>query len=521
MKTAVTAFVFQSLEAITAGFQKTWKTSQRLFPSFGMLAVLLFLSSATAQAAVLSPAEAVAPTAKAPFTVPTDPAAKKILVQQIKDYMALPPAQVRAHPAAADFPGIAPAGSPRVTRVVTVHGPKMHGPDSALYAGRKDGWQSTGLYANAGEIVTVTPVGALPAGVTVEIQVGCHTDRLFNDKIDKWKRFPSIARSFPLTQQATPVANAFGGPLFVSVKNAKGATSGELNIGLRFANAVEAPFFVLGKTSLADWKKIRQAPAPWGELVGRGMILHSPAAQVRNMEDPTALLEWWDKVIAAEDGLVGWPARAAQERVVPDRQISAGWMHSGYPFMCHLASAPMITDLAALRTKGDWGFFHELGHNHQSADWTFSGQTEVTVNFFSLYCMEHIVGKPTGTGHGALDGEKLFKALDRRLGTPPSTDPFDQLAPFVVLLRKYGWEPLQKTLVSYQAAPLARKMPEPQRQAEFVRRYSRNAKADLTGYFKQLGYACPDELCTELKALPAFDYAAWRKEPTGSKQAKL
>jgi len=474
-----------------------------------------------AQAAQTSPAEAVAPREKAAFTVPTDPAAKKLLVQQIKDYMALPPAQVRAHPAAADFPGLAPAGSPRVTRVVTVHGPKNHGPDTALYAGRKDGWQSTGLYANAGEIVTVTPVAALPAGVTIEIFVGCHTDRLFNDKIDKWKRFPSLARSFPLTQQATPVANAFGGPLFVSVKNAKGATAGELNIGLRFANAVEAPFFVLGKTSVADWKKARLAPAPWGELVGHGMILHFPAAQVRGMEDPTALLEWWDKVIAAEDGLVGWPARAAQERVVPDRQISVGWMHSGYPFMCNLASAPMITDLGKLRTNGDWGFFHELGHNHQSADWTFAGQTEVTVNFFSLYCMEHIVGKPTGAGHRALDGEKLFKALDRRLGTPPSTDPFDQLAPFVVLLRKYGWDPLQKTLVSYQSAPLGRKMPEPQRQAEFVRRYSRNAKANLTDYFKQLGYACPDELGAELKALPAFDYAAWRKTATPAQQAKL
>ncbi len=483
-------------------------------------AALLMFAMPFAHAAPLTGAEAIAPRDKAPFTVPTDPTAKKVLVQQVKDYMVLPPAQVKAHPSAADFPGVAPAGAPRVTRVVTVHGPKNHGPDSALYAGRKDGWQSTGLYANAGEIVTVTPVVALPAGVTIEIQVGCHTDRLFNDKIDKWKRFPSIARSFPLTQQPTQIANAFGGPLFVSVKLAKDAPRGDLNIGLRFANAVEAPFFVLGKTSVADWKKSRNALAPWGELVGRGMILHFPAAQVRTMDDPTPLLQWWDSVIAAEDGLVGWPARAAQERVVPDRQISAGWMHSGYPFMCYLASAPMITDLAALRTKGDWGFFHELGHNHQSADWTFNGQTEVTVNFFSLYCMEHIVGKPTGQGHGALDGAKLFKALDRRLGTPPSTDPFDQLAPFVVLLRSYGWEPLQKMLVSYQAVPLGRKMPEPQRQAEFVRRYSRNAKADLTGFFKQLGYACPDELCAELKSLPAFDYAAWRKAATPAQQAK-
>jgi hypothetical protein len=472
-------------------------------------------------AAAPAGAEAIAPRDKAPFLVPADPAVKKVLVQQVKDYMALPSAQVKAHPAAADFPGVAAAGSPRVTRVITVHGPQKHGPDTAIYAGRKDGWQSTGLYANAGEIVTVTPVGALPAGVTVELQVGCHTDRLFNDKIDKWKRFPSIARSFTLTQQPTQIANAFGGPLFVSVKLSNGATGDGLKFDLRFANAVEAPYFVLGKTSVADWKKLRNAPAPWGELVGRGMILHFPAAQVRSMDDPTPLLQWWDSIVAAEDGLVGWPARVAQERVVPDRQISAGWMHSGYPFMCHLASAPDITDLAKLRTKGDWGFFHELGHNHQSAEWTFSGQTEVTVNFFSLYCMEHIVGKPTGEGHGALNGDKLFKALDRRLGTSPSADPFDQLAPFVVLIRKYGWAPLKQTLVSYQAVPVGRKTPEPQRQAEFVKRYSRNAKADLSGFFKSIGYAVPDALAAELKSLPAFDYAAWRKTPTTTKTAKL
>ena len=230
------------------------------------------------------------------------------------------------------------------------------------------------------------------------------------------------------------------------------------------------------------------------------------------MDDPRPLLEWWDSVVAAEDSLVGWPTRAAQERVVPDRQISAGWMHSGYPFMCNIASAPMITDLAKLRTHGDWGFFHELGHNHQSAAWTFAGQTEVTVNFFSLYCMEHVVGKPTGEGHGALAGAKFLQALDRRLGTPPSTDPFDQLAPFVVLLHQYGWAPLKKTLASYQTDPLARKASEEAKQAEFVRRYSRHAQADLSGFFRQIGYVFPDALRDELTPLPAFDYAAWRKQ---------
>ena len=40
-----------------------------------------------------------------------------------------------------------------------------------------------------------------------------------------------------------------------------------------------------------------------------------------------------------------------------------------------------LVDLEYLRTRGDrWGFFHELGHNHQLGDRTFSGSGEVTVS---------------------------------------------------------------------------------------------------------------------------------------------
>jgi hypothetical protein len=190
-------------------------------------------------------------------------------------------------------------------------------------------------------------------------------------------------------------------------------------------------------------------------------------------------------------------------------------MHSGYPFMCHMGSAPTITDLTKLRKDGNWGFFHELGHNHQSKDWTFRkpfSQTEVTVNFFSLYCMEHICGKPTGTGHRAIEGDKFLRALDGRFGNPPSTGAFDQLTPFIVLLHKYGWEPLQRTLVSYQTQPNPPKATEEQRQAEFVRRYSQNAKANLSGFFQRLGYACPPKVVVQLRDLPAFDYDVWRNK---------
>lgn len=473
--------------------------------------VLACLASAGLHAAQPAPQDLV-PTAKQPFTVPTDAGEKKALVKELNAYMAAPVEQVKAHPAAADFPGVAPAGSPRVSRVVTVHNTLLRVPANAVYAGTPLAWQSTGLYANAGETLTVEPTAPLPAGVTIEVRLGCHTDRLYNDAIKTWKRFPTLSRAFTLKPEGpTPVANAFGGPVFVTRVSglAPGAT-----VDLRFANAVEAPYFVLGQTTLAQWKVLRDAPAPWGELVGKGMILHFPAAQVRTMDDPTLLLQWWDKVIAAEDDLVGWQPRVAQERVVPDRQISAGGMHSGYPFMSLWYGMASITDLAKLQAGADavWGFFHELGHNHQSPDWTFAGQTEVTVNFFSLYCMEHICGKPADARHPVYTGAKLLDTLDKRLADPPNMGPFEQLAAFVPLLDKYGWAPLIATLKSYQTEVLAPKLTEPQRQAEFVRRYSRAAKADLGGWFAKLGYAVPEALAAELKALPAFDFAAWRKD---------
>ena len=58
--------------------------------------------------------------------------------------------------------------------------------------------------------------------------------------------------------------------------------------------------------------------------------------------------------------------RARPERYVTDVQISAGYMHAGYPIMTHLDAAARFVDLRASgRRKGDWGLFHEMGHNHQ------------------------------------------------------------------------------------------------------------------------------------------------------------
>lgn len=477
------------------------------------------LSSETAAPVVLSPtalAESYSVSPGLKGFIPTPDITPKAFNTSAEAYMKLPPAKVTAHHDAVRFPGAVKADAPRVSRTLA-------------FSTGVPRWQSTGLYAAPGETVTVKLDAPLPAGVKLRVRIGCHTDELTESNHWPLKRFPLLSREFEVTPGApAPIANAFGGNIFVEVSGTELTTVtpymwegwesarpkpetlakvGALPFKLAFANAVEAPCFRLGEDAPAAWEKIRTAPAPWAELIGKNVVLHVPSSEIRDLKDPVALLDWWDEVIATEDWLAGWPTRTYRERMVPDKQISAGWMHAGYPFMYHLASSKNSHDLAKLTKEGDWGFFHELGHNHQSPDWTFEGQVEVTVNFFSLYCMENIVGLPRGHGHESM--KDLGKILDKRLGTPAKKGAFEQLAPFVALTRKYDWAPLRATLASYQTKPNPREFTEKQRQAEFVARYSEFAKTDLSAFFAKLGYDITG-VAERVKGLPAFDYEAFR-----------
>ncbi|MGA0133500.1 MAG: M60 family metallopeptidase [Opitutales bacterium] len=448
----------------------------------------------------LASPEDIRPEERRKFAQPAE-AERAALHKSIKDYMALDPAEVKAHPAAADFPG-AVNSKARVTRTVSYDPDLLHRWDTKAgnapnLATGPDAWQETGLYAAPGETVVID-AAALPEGRTVHVIVGCHRDSLL--RLDDWKRFPIITRSFELKTGKNKVANAFGGQLFIHVRGREAGQPGKTSARLAFANAVEMPTYVLGKDTPQSWAKSRGAPAPWGTLVGRAAILHVRSEDLAKMADPKALLEWWDKCLSLEDDLVAL-RRLAPERVVPDRQISAGYMHSGYPFMCWIKpSAAEMIDLGKLTKQGNWGFFHELGHNHQRRDWTFDGQVEVTCNFFSLYLMEKLVGLPTGQGHGSM--KDLDALLRRRFGEPENKGPFEQLGTFVLLIRAHGWEPLRATLRSYADEPGPKGKEE--QQSSFVERYGRFSKSDVSDYFVKLGYHVGDSTRAKLASLPKF-----------------
>jgi len=424
------------------------------------------------------------------------PLERLLLTLEVQRAMHLPPDQVRVLPAAATFPNLVPADALRVTRTVQV--------DTDVPA-----WHSTGLYAAPGEMITVT-VPEAAARLGLQVRIGAHTDALW--QLSKWERAPEITRVFPLSTARTVAASAFGGPVYVVVP--PGSKAGLVSVTL--GSVVEAPLFVRGKTDLAAWKQtIRNAPAPWAELQGDSVILTVPSRVVRDLDDPEALMALWDRILDGYADLAGIPhKRTRPERYCTDLQISAGYMHSGYPIMTGLDVAHDFVSTHVILTNGDgktksWGFFHEMGHNHQQPDWTFEGTGEVTNNMFALYILDTVCGVTVHT-HPALEPAARRARLQKYVDGGAKfdqwkSDPFLALTMYIQLQEGFGWETYKKVFAEYGRLPDAeRPKTDQEKRDQWLVRFSRAAGRDLGPFFQAWGVPTTAEARASVSGLPAW-----------------
>lgn len=409
----------------------------------------------------------VVPTEKEP--VRADMAMERIaLTIQIEQSKRLPPERVKPHPAAAKFPGNAVGSAVEKTFEITEQG----------------GWHSTGLYAPAGKIINVDAA----AGT---IRIGCHSDTIWH--LDDWKRAPDICVEFPASQKK--IASTFGGLIYI--EGGKGR--------VKISGAIEAPYFVRGKTKLQDWReKIRNFPAPWAELESGKVILTVPSSEIRKLDDPEELLKEWDKGLDAAAEFVGISKeREHPQRYVTDIQISAGYMHSGYPIMTHLDAAAPIVDKKSMQT--DWGLWHEMGHNHQDDSWTFDGTGEVTNNVICLYVIEKLSGKKAGDTHEALRGDLSKKAKDHHDAGADferwKSDPFLALTMYVQLQQSFGWDTFKKVFAEYRTATDLPKN-EAEKRDQWMVRFSRAVGKNLAPFFQWWGVPTSESARKSIADLP-------------------
>lgn len=417
-----------------------------------------------------SPQSAKQPSVAAPLKAADIPA-RLALLEMLAAWRCAPLSPWPAHTAAKEFPGLAPANAPRGSRAVTI----------ALDVPR---WHSTGLYASAGEPVTVAlPPSADKLGL--RLRIGSTT--CDNTRFDHWSRVPKVDLEIPLTSTPTTVSSPFGGLLYVIVPDKADAPENTIKVTL--SNACRAAWFKAGRDSLEAWRTtIRTAPAPWAELESDKLILTVPSDLVRTLDDPAALLRFWDTVADLDARLTAVPpVRRSAERFVADVQLCAGWMHAGYPIMIPTVTAKELVNLETLKTKGDWGFFHELGHNHQNSDWTFEGTGEVTVNFFTLYIMENVCKIPPRKTRMGEDG--IQKQVRKWVAAGKAHDtwcrePFLALETFVRLEQAYGWTTFETLFAEYRTLPNdQRPKTDEEKRDQWVVRLSRLTGHNLATYF--------------------------------------
>lgn len=432
------------------------------------------------------------PTAKQPV-MKKDVRARSLVALELQWLSSLAPEQLIPYRGADVFPGNASTSDATSKPVALSLDLAQHG------------WKSTGLYAAPGAVVTIDSSGAtIPPGAAV--QIGCHSDQLWDQ--DEWRRPPAMVRRFSLRAGQTTVGHSLGGLIYIDVPQSHPGNT----LPLQITGAVPAPYYVAGKTAAKTWEnKLRNHPAPWAELETRNVILTVPSELIRELDDPKALMDHWTKALdlCAELATIS-PQRSRPERFVFDVQISAGFLHSGYPIMGHIdPTAPEAVDLRHLRTKGGWGFYHELGHNHQVSDWTFEGTGEVTCNLFSLYVHEKLT--PKSYTHDAVQPADQAKRKREYIGAGRpfqkwKEDPFLALIMYHELRREFGWKPFQMVFAQYAALPPSeRPQNDDERRDQWMVRFSRVVNKNLGPFFEAWGVPTSPAARASIAKLPAFN----------------
>ncbi|XP_063288364.1 TRPM8 channel-associated factor homolog [Pelobates fuscus] len=391
-----------------------------------------------------------------------------------------------------------------ITLPVTSHGSlEINGTNKGNGA-----WRSTGFYVPPGKIAKVNfPAAAVNMGL--EVQVGCHSDDLSN--LPELKRPPFVTQRYAVTQTTLQVSNIFGGLLYVIIP--KGCNLGQIMISIE--EAVLAPYFKHGETTQDSWvETIRHYPSPWAEFESENIIFTVPSDVVISLMNPSEPLLLWERIMTAVFELSGLPSQSDRpERFVADVQITDGWMHSGYPIMCHLESAKVFLDYNDL-CKVTWGATHELGHNQQLSEWELPPHTdEAMCNLWAIYTHENVLGILRAAAHFELEPQNREQRIEKHMERGAPLEEWTEwlcLETYLQLQESFGWGPYIKLFSDYQNM-VGIKDENIFKMNLWAELFSQEVKKNLVPFFKTWNWPIDEQTSKILSLLPEWDENPMKK----------
>ncbi|MCO6043116.1 M60 family metallopeptidase [Aeoliella sp. ICT_H6.2] len=430
-----------------------------------------------------------------PFTPVSNSLDKAVLTWESNLLQATPVEEVAAHHTAETIYGTIPDDAPRVSDTVSIDTSSTR-------------WHATGLYAAPGEIVTITVPSSL-VGRGFRIRINAHTDNI--SQRDSWERMPVVHRSFDIDQTTIQVASAFGGSIFIDLGgNAYSPPPNLGDVDINIDGAIRQPYFVLGEHTDQEWiDTFRDYPAPYAVFVSDNLIIVQRSSESATLAEPTALMAWWNEVVALQDELAArLEPRTGPELINVDIQNSAGAAHSGFPIQAYDRYWGNLADWNSLPVDGSWGDFHELGHNHQRGWWTFDGDGEVTVNVFSNYTLEN--QSPDSSNSWAYSADPL-ETMQRAIADVAQGGTYSNKSSrwsfWFQLADGFGFETYRNVFASYEADnannPSALPSSNAEEKDQWLVRWSNEVGYDMTEFMVDTwGLTVSQSAINSVAALP-------------------
>ncbi|XP_072508575.1 TRPM8 channel-associated factor 2-like [Notamacropus eugenii] len=367
-----------------------------------------------------------------------------------------------------------------------------------------DIWRSTGLYLPEGCTLDITiPNSACCSNI--KVQIGCHSDDLMEH--GKTVRAPVVVYQSYLDKQDNSISSLWGGLVYIAVPN--GCSLG--NTSITFTGAIPAPRFILGKTSVEEWKNsICHYPAPWGELEAESIILTVPTRNLKCLENPAPVLHLWNKMTEAVATLGGKPF-TQHERIVTDVQIAHGWMHAGYPIMGHLDIVDQLLSEERIRRKGLWDPIHELGCNQKCNAWDIPQHTTDPIcKLWPIYVNETVLNISRNQVHPALkpvERQRRLKEYQENGASLSKWCGWTALETYLQLQEAFGWDPFIQVFKQYQQSS---EVPgyNDYKMNMWATKFSHQVQKNLVPFFRAWGWPIRREVATAIGYLPE-----WKENP--------
>uniref|UniRef100_A0A3Q2PP45 TRPM8 channel-associated factor homolog n=1 Tax=Fundulus heteroclitus TaxID=8078 RepID=A0A3Q2PP45_FUNHE len=327
-----------------------------------------------------------------------------------------------------------------------------------------------------------------------KIQIGCQSDELHKEEL--W-RAPYVIKRFPVTSEKMQVWNLWGGLIYLLAPRDVQVDEEEVVV----QDAVSAPYYKSGVTKPADWSSLRRAPAPWAEMEFDNIILTVPSHIIRELERPQEVEKLWNGIMKGISDLAVIPQKfIRKERIVADVQISAGWMHAGYPIMMKSSIGAELFKPEDARTKGLWGETHELGHNRQRSCWEFPPHTtEATCNLWSVYVHEEVLGLNRAKAHPSVTPASRKRCVEKYVQQGRKLSHWKvwtALETYLQLQERFGWAAFKKVFADYHHMSNCPRDND-KKMNLYAETFSKAVNMNLTGFFKAWGW--PIEQATEEK----------------------